>query len=34
VLHLLLAHRVTTPEMTEVEFEAGEFAGEFVEDGS
>ncbi|MBI3682334.1 MAG: hypothetical protein HY235_18295, partial [Acidobacteria bacterium] len=31
VLRLLLAHRVTTPEVTEVVFEAGEFAGEFEE---
>lgn len=31
VLRLLLAHRVTTPEMEEVVFEAGEFAGEFEE---
>lgn len=29
VLRLLLAYRVTAPEMTEVVFEAGEFAGEF-----
>jgi hypothetical protein len=33
VLRLLLAHRVTTPEMEEVIFEAGEFAGEFEEEG-
>jgi hypothetical protein len=31
VLRLLLAHRVTTPEMTEVVYDAGEFAGEFTE---
>lgn len=31
VLQVLLAHRVTTPEMSEVVFEAGEFAGEFEE---
>ena len=31
VLRLLLAHRVTTPEMTEVVFDAGEFAAEFTE---
>ncbi|MDP2997714.1 MAG: HEAT repeat domain-containing protein [Bryobacterales bacterium] len=33
VLRLLLAHRVTTPEMEEVVFDAGEFAGEFEEEG-
>lgn len=31
VLRLLLAHRETTPEITEVVLDAGEFAGEFVE---
>jgi hypothetical protein len=31
VLRLLLAHRVTAPEMTECVFDAGEFAGEFTE---
>jgi HEAT repeat protein len=31
VLRLLMAHRVTAPVMTEVVFEAGEFAGEFME---
>jgi hypothetical protein len=31
VLRLLLAHRVTTPEMTECVFDAGEFSAEFTE---
>jgi hypothetical protein len=31
VLRVLLAHRVTTPEVSEVVFDAGEFAGEFEE---
>jgi len=31
VLRVLLAYRVTTPEMTELVFDAGEFAGEFTE---
>jgi hypothetical protein len=31
VLRVLLAHRVTTPEVSEVVFEAGEFTGEFKE---
>jgi hypothetical protein len=31
VLRVLLAYRVTTPEMTECVFDAGEFAGEFVQ---
>ena len=34
VLRLLLAHRVTTPEMTECVFDAGEFSAEFTEVGS
>jgi len=33
VLRLLLAYRVTTPEMEEVVYEAGQFAGEFEEAG-
>jgi hypothetical protein len=31
VLRVLLAHRVTAPEMSECVFDAGEFAGEFTE---
>lgn len=31
VLRLLLAHKITAPEMTEMVFNAGEFSGEFVE---